>query len=118
MDGSTLVQDFFDGAQFPFSLDVDVEGVGVIGAGRFKEHTKTENTESGTVTVVHNDFANANRSAVASGTVTLDGIALVPEFFLRVHEPKREFAARDREWKLAALVGITDTGSRGSGWRN
>jgi hypothetical protein len=80
MEGSTLVQDFFDGAQFPFSLDVDVQGVGEISAGRFKEHTKTENTESGTVTIVHSDFANANRSAIASGSVTLDGVTLTPEF--------------------------------------
>jgi hypothetical protein len=80
MEGSTLIQDFFDGAQFPFSLDVELQGFGDISAGRFKEHTKTENTDAGTVTITHSDFANANRSAVATGTVSIDGITLTPEF--------------------------------------
>jgi hypothetical protein len=80
MQGNTLIQDFFDGAQFLFSLDVDLQGFGEISAGRFKEHTKTENTQNGTVTITHSDFANANRSAVATGTVTIDGITVSPEF--------------------------------------
>lgn len=80
MQGAGLVQDFSDGSQLAVSLDVDVVGVGEISAGRFKEHTKTENTDSGTVTITHSDFANANRSAVATGTITLDGITLTPEF--------------------------------------
>jgi hypothetical protein len=82
MEGSTFIQDFFDGAVFPFSLDVEVEGVGPISAGRSKSNTKTQDTPDGPITITHSDFANSNRSAIAIGTVTINGITLTPEFFL------------------------------------
>lgn len=80
LEGSTVIQDFGDGATFPFSLDVEVVGEGPVSAGRTKSHTRTVGAPGNAFTITHSDFSNANRAGTASGTVTVAGVTLTPEF--------------------------------------
>ena len=59
MEGSTLVQDFFDGAQFPFWLDVNVRRRRGDQRGALQGAHEDRETETGTVSIVHSDFPNA-----------------------------------------------------------
>ncbi len=79
VEGSTLLQDFNDGAQFAFEMDLEFEGIGELSAG--KSHDRTVQVlPDGTRVVTISQSANANREAAVTGTITLDGVELAPQF--------------------------------------
>lgn len=79
LEGSTLLQDFSDGAQFAFEMDIELEGIGDLSAGRSHDRTVQE-LPDGTRVMTISNFSNANREATATGTITLDGVELAPQF--------------------------------------
>lgn len=80
-DGEITVQDFGDGATFDLDIDVRVVGVGPIEAGGSKTHSRTVNTETGSVTITHTQVTSATRAGAATGTLSIDDQALATEFF-------------------------------------
>jgi hypothetical protein len=78
--GSTLVQDL-NGASFSFSANIDVVGSGPTSQGKSNSHNKVTGSKGGPLTISISHFANANRSGTPSGTITIAGFTLVPEFF-------------------------------------
>jgi len=80
LSGSTLVQDFGTGNQIPVSLDIVIEGTGALTTTKSHSRSRTVVTPGGPVTIAIDHSGNANRSGVASGTISVDGITLTPMF--------------------------------------
>jgi hypothetical protein len=80
LEGTGQIQDFSDGAIFDVAVDVAVVGEGPISAGKSVSHTRIFDGPGGPISITHSNFANANRSGIATGTITIDGVELTPEF--------------------------------------
>lgn len=80
LEGSTLLHDFSDGAQVSFELELEIEGVGELLAGKTGSHTKTEDTPGGPIVITNTLSAVASRDGLASGTIRLGGVLFAPEF--------------------------------------
>lgn len=76
LDGTAPVQDLDSGAIHNVDVDVVFQGTGPITASN--STTKTKTVHPFVITI--NTSGNANRAAVASGTVTIDGVVLNPTF--------------------------------------
>jgi hypothetical protein len=80
LEGSTSFQDLNTGALIPISIDVVIVGTGPISASKSSTKTKTIMGKCGPVTITITRQAEANRSGIASGTITIDGVALDSTF--------------------------------------
>src|SRR4051812_27551034 len=79
--GSTLVQDFSNGATIPFSVNITVLGTGQTNQSKANGHSKVTGSKGGPLTISHDHSANSNRSGTPTGTVTVGGVLLAPDFF-------------------------------------
>jgi hypothetical protein len=76
LEGTALVQDIGTGNQIPVVIDIVIEGTGPLSASKSSSKSKTINP----VTITINKNANANRDGIASGTISIDGVALDTTF--------------------------------------
>jgi hypothetical protein len=81
LQGSTLVQDFGSGAQIPVVLDIVIVGTGPISASQSSTKTKTVQSPGGPVTITISRSSNSNRSGIASGSITIEGVEFTPTYF-------------------------------------
>jgi hypothetical protein len=78
--GSTVVQDVGSGQTVPVTINVSVVGDGTLSQSKSNSHGKIVGTKGGPLQISTSHFANSNRSGTASGTISVDGIALNPDF--------------------------------------
>jgi hypothetical protein len=74
LTGSGTVQEYVYGNQLSISLNVQVVGVGTTGASKTNSHSKLTGTKSGPLYINHDHGTNSNRTAEASGSITIDGV--------------------------------------------
>jgi hypothetical protein len=79
--GSADAQDFDTGATIHVTLDLVVSGTGSIVAEKANTKTRTIQGEGGPFTITIARSANANRAGTVTGTITIAGVVLHPEFF-------------------------------------
>jgi hypothetical protein len=84
MAGSTLVQDFFTGAQIPVDVDVSVIGTGQLTQSKGHNKSKTRGSTGGPITISTSRSANSNRDGTPEGTISIDGVDINPEFFFGI----------------------------------
>jgi hypothetical protein len=81
MVGSVVVQDFNTGEQISVSVDVDVIGDGQLSQSKGNSKSSVRGSKGGPITVTQTRSANSNRTGFAQGTITIDGVTIVPDFF-------------------------------------
>lgn len=79
--GTASVQDFGSGAIIPVTFNVAVQGTGTISQSKSNGHSKTLGDKGGPIMITQNHSANSNRSGTATGTISVDGVAIDPQFF-------------------------------------
>jgi hypothetical protein len=84
MAGTTLVQDFGTGAQISVTVDVDVIGTGQITQSKGHNKTTLKGSTGGPIQVTMSRSANGNRTGTPEGTISVDGVAIAPEFFFSI----------------------------------
>jgi hypothetical protein len=82
--GSTTVQDFSTGATIPVSINVAVQGTGTLSQSKSISHSRTIGSKGGPLSITVDNSANSNRSGTATGTISLDGAAIDPQFFFAI----------------------------------
>jgi len=82
--GTAQVQDFGTGATVPITLDVAISGDGTLTSSKANSHTKTVGDKGGPLSITTSHGASSNRSGTASGTMSIDGVAIDPQFFFAV----------------------------------
>jgi hypothetical protein len=84
MVGTATVQDFGSGVTVPVSFNVTLVGVGNISQSKSGGHSKSKLVGSTggplQVTISSNQFSNSNRSASATGTMSIEGFAVNIDF--------------------------------------
>jgi hypothetical protein len=78
--GSGFVQDFDTGAQLAVSFDVVFQGTGAIQKNQTVSVSKNGTGAGGPTTINVSHFANASRSAAASGTFSIGGVSVPVDF--------------------------------------
>jgi len=84
MAGTTLVQDFTTGDQVTVAVDIDIIGTGQTTQSKAHNKTTLRGTTGGPVQVTMDRSANANRTGTPEGTISIDGNAIIPEFFFGI----------------------------------
>ena len=84
MVGSAIVQDFGTGQTMPVSFNVSIVGSGDMNQGKSNSKSKVVGTKGGPISMSTSHFNNANRTGTASGTISIDGIALNPDFVFTI----------------------------------
>ena len=80
MVGSGTVQDFGSGITVPVSFNVSVVGDGNTNQSKSNSKSKIVGSTGGPLQVSMSHFYNANRSGIATGTISIEGFALNPDF--------------------------------------
>jgi len=78
--GTGLVQDFSVGAQIPVSINVSITGTGTLSQSKSSSKSREIGTKGGPLTMTQNHGQNQNRLGTAVGTMSIDGIAIDPQF--------------------------------------
>ena len=81
MVGSASVQDFGSGATVPVVFNVNVLGTGTATQSKSSGHSKTLGDKGGPIMITTSHSANTNRSGTATGTISIDGVAIDPQFY-------------------------------------
>lgn len=82
--GTGSVQDFGSGATVAVSIDITVTGTGNTSQSKSNSQSKTIGSHGGPLQINVSHFANSNRSGSASGTISIDGVAIDPQFFFAI----------------------------------
>jgi len=81
MVGTASVQDFGSGATIPVTFNVSVQGTGTLTQSKSSGHSKTLGDKGGPIMITQSHSANSNRSGTATGTISVDGVPIDPQFF-------------------------------------
>lgn len=81
MVGTASVQDFGSGATIPVTFNVAVQGTGTLSQSKSNSHSKTLGAKGGPIMISQSHSANSNRSGTATGTMSVGGVAIDPQFF-------------------------------------
>jgi hypothetical protein len=81
MVGTAVVQDFSTGATIPVSINVTVTGTGNLNQSKSNSKSRTVGTKGGPLFMSHDHQQNQNRQGIAEGTLSVDGVAIDPQFF-------------------------------------
>ena len=82
--GTASVQDFSTGATIPVTFNVTVQGVGNTSQSKSNSQSKTIGSKGGPLMINISHFANSNRSGTATGTISIGGVAIDPQFFFAI----------------------------------
>jgi hypothetical protein len=82
--GTASVQDFSSGATIPVSINITVQGVGNTSQSKSNSQSKTIGAKGGPLMINVSHFANSNRSGTATGTISIGGVAIDPQFFFAI----------------------------------
>jgi hypothetical protein len=80
MVGTALVQDFGTGATIPVSINVTVTGTGNLNQSKSSSKSRVIGTKGGPIFISHDHGQNQNRQGTAAGTISVDGVAIDPQF--------------------------------------
>jgi len=82
MAGTTSIQDFGGGPPVTLSLNVTLTGSGPTSQSKDNSHSKIIGSKGGPLSITQSHFANSNRSATLSGSLTVSGVPIdVQSFF-------------------------------------
>jgi hypothetical protein len=81
MVGTAVVQDFGTGATIPVSFNVTVTGTGTLSQTKSNSKSRQIGTTGGPLFMSHDHQQNQNRQGTAEGTLSVDGVAIDPQFF-------------------------------------
>ena len=82
MAGTTSIQDFGGGPPVTLSLNVTLTGTGSTSQSKDNSHSKIIGSKAGPLNFSQSHFANSNRSATLSGSLTVAGVPIdVQSFF-------------------------------------
>ena len=82
MAGTTSIQDFGGGPPVTLSLNVTLTGTGTTSQSKDNSHSKIIGSKEGPLSITQSHFANSNRSATLSGSLTVAGVPIdVQSFF-------------------------------------
>src|SRR5262249_34677302 len=82
--GTGSVQDFGSGATVSMTINVTVQGTGNTSQSKSNGQSKTIGSRGGPLEIDVSHFANTNRSGIATGTISVDGVAIDPQFFFAI----------------------------------
>jgi hypothetical protein len=81
MVGTGSVQDFSTGLTIPVSINITVQGTGNTNQSKSNSQSKTIGSKGGALITNVDHSANSNRSGIASGTMSVGGVAIDPQFY-------------------------------------
>ena len=82
MAGTATIQDFNGGPAVTLSLNVTLAGTGSTFQSKDNSHSKIVGSKAGPLSITQSHFANSNRSATLSGSLTIAGVPIdVQSFF-------------------------------------